>query len=297
MQVLAKRTMAITFVTLLALVWLFGRGNAGRSLAFGFLKPFSSAWTAVQRRFSRPASTLVPGSLPSSPRKVRELEARLHLLELKLARVDGIVEENRQLREVATLPRRREWRMVIADVAVRDPVTWNRGFLINRGSRHGIVPGAAVLTHSAVIGKIYACSASNAVVRLVGADGCELSVTPEGTAANGILRGTKERRWRHPAPSIIDFLPKSLEMTRGQRILTSGLGGTIPEGLLVGRVAGKSGMADTKLIDGAYLQVRVEPATDLSRIRVVVVACPMGYPSQPGSLHAGTPHERPSESR
>jgi rod shape-determining protein MreC len=69
-----------------------------------------------------------------------------------------------------------------------------------------------------------------------------------------------------PLPFQVDYVRKDLAIRPGETVTTSGLGGTFPAGLVVGRVTGVA--ADET---GLYQIAEVTPAADLARLREVLV--------------------------
>ena len=65
------------------------------------------------------------------------------------------------------------------------------------------------------------------------------------------------------------FVPVGADMKIGDRVISSGLGGIYPKGLMVGTV--------TRLIkskEGLFQEVTIKPGADLSRLEEVLVLLP-----------------------
>jgi rod shape-determining protein MreC len=268
---LLKSALAAT-VAVLAIVWLFAQ-QRGRAGATAFLGPFLHAWQKIDDAASGAAAAVLPWKR-SPAAKTRDLEAQVRLAEIKLAETDTLRREYAELRQLAQLPPIPEWKVVIADVIARDPVTWNRGFRIGRGQAHGVRTGCAVLAGPFVIGRITECGELSSTVTTVASQACRIGVVLARGQETGVLRGLGAQQWRSKPDCIVDFLPKETVATPGDTVWTSGLGGTVPGGLVVGKVIAAPDGQAVEVIDGAHARVSVVPSADFGRLHLVAVVCP-----------------------
>lgn len=65
---------------------------------------------------------------------------------------------------------------------------------------------------------------------------------------------------------ILKYVQKSEDVQVGDRVITSGLGGIFPKGVLIGTVTG----VDRKR-PGVFQHVEVRPTVDLSRLEEVLI--------------------------
>ena len=266
---LLKSALIATIVALLVL-WLFAE-TSGRAGAVAFVSPFLSGWQKIETAVRQSACAVWPWGR-SSAAKIRDLEAQLRLARIQLAQVDDLRRENTELRQLANLPPIPDWEVVFADVIARDPVVWNQGFRIGRGRRHGVMPGCAVLSGPFLIGRVTECGKNSATVTTLASQACRLGVVLERGKETGVLRGRGDRS-EHAAPEcLVDYLPKETVADPGDMVWTSGLGRSLPGGLIVGRVA-DDGRTAVEIVDGAYVRVRVTPLAQFGHLRVVAVIC------------------------
>lgn len=130
-----------------------------------------------------------------------------------------------------------------------------RSMLLNAGARDGVKNGQAVMTADGLAGRITEVGDSSARVLLITDINSRIPVLVERTRDRAMLAGDNSRQ-----PQL-SFLPPGVQVQIGDRIVTSGHGGTYPAGLPVGVVAA---ISDTGL-------VRVEPLVDWSRMEFVRV--------------------------
>jgi rod shape-determining protein MreC len=271
-KLLLKSTLVAT-VAALVILWLFAQ-QAGRAGAGAFVGAFLQGEKKLEEAARLGLSVVSPWTRGPGAR-IRDLEARLRSAEIRLAAGANLRRENAELRKLLNLPPIPGWNVIFADVIARDPLSWDRGFRIGRGRLHGIVPGSIVLAGPFVIGRVVECGERNAMVATVASRACRFGVVLERGRETGVLQGIGTRI-QHAAPAcVVEFLPKETVADPGDVVWTSGLGRSIPGGLVVGRVANRAGgKPAVEIIDGAYARVRIVPSADFDHLRVVAVVCP-----------------------
>ncbi|MBE3639161.1 rod shape-determining protein MreC [Mangrovicoccus algicola] len=152
---------------------------------------------------------------------------------------------------------------------------FRQSVLINIGAHDRIRDGWAVMDGLGVVGRISGVARNTSRVLLLTDSNSAVPVTIQPSGQKALLQGDNS-----VAP-FIEFL-ESAELVRpGDRVVTSGAGGVLPPGLLVGQVA--------QTPDG---RLRVRLAADYSRLEVVqVLRTPQREQiGDPGSLVAPDPH-------
>ncbi len=189
--------------------------------------------------------------------------------ELKKA-LSALREENNRLREAVLtderLKRLQEWQSRNpffsrpARVYARGPSTWFKTVLVNRGENEGVSKDMAVVTAEGLVGRIIEVSPNAAKVLLITDANSAVDVIVQGSRAQGILEGKIEDT------CILKYVQKSEDVQVGDRVITSGLGGIFPKGLVVGTVT----KGDRKR-QGIFQYIEVSPAVDLSRLEEVLI--------------------------
>jgi len=269
MRRLATRILPATLVVGLLLAWTPHGRQAGRTAAGGMTRPFVESWNRVSAEAGSLFGWILPGR-QSAAEEVRALSAALREAEARLAETDALRRENNELRLALAQPPRPEWRAVAAEIIARDPATWNRGFRIGRGTADGIVVGSVVLHGRFVLGRVIEAGKASAQVDTIGNYSCKLSVMLADSGAVGVLWGGGRERWREAPECTVNYLPKDISPAMNELVLTSGLGGMVPDGLVVGRVAGPP-----RLHEGAHASIPIQPAASFRRMNFVVVLCPV----------------------
>lgn len=129
-----------------------------------------------------------------------------------------------------------------------------RSMLLNAGARDGVRNGQAVMTGDGLVGRITEVGETSSRVLLVTDINSRIPALVERTRDRAILTGDNSR---HPR---LSYLPVGVTLEIGDRIVTSGHGGSYPAGLPVGVVAG--------IQDGV---VRIAPLVDWNRLEYVRV--------------------------
>jgi rod shape-determining protein MreC len=131
---------------------------------------------------------------------------------------------------------------------------YSRNLLINRGSADGISKGQAVASGAGLVGRIAEVGSRASRVLLLTDLNSRIPVSLDSTHERAILAGDNTDR-----PQLI-YLPPHAKPQPGDKLVTSGDGGVFPPGLIVGVVSSIEGTT-----------IRVEPATDLSRVEYLRV--------------------------
>ena len=166
------------------------------------------------------------------------------------------------------------FQMKAATVIGRDPGILNYSILINQGANDGLKINMPVVTHQGLVGHVMETFAGTAKVRLLvdtGSSAASMVQRPQSRAV-GIVEGN---------PSQVSVLRmKNLmrdgDVIKGDKIMTSGLGGIYPKGLLIGEVM------DVVDDDGGLLKTAlIRPALDFSRLEEVFVIVGERAPARP----------------
>ncbi len=222
----------------------------------------------------RPASDVVlnAGQLSQLTTENAELRRRLAQSEAELA---ALREERTAFEQAAALlaavgPSADQF--TAASVLVRDPAPGRQHVVINRGRDHGVQPGQPVVgAGSTLVGVVSEVDARQARVRLLTDRDSAIAVLIQSSRTPAALAGDG-------SALRLEFVAVDAAIAPGEVVLTSAIGGLLPPGLLVGRVA-------TVEARGAELfqAITVDPLANLDRVEQVLVMT--GF--QPGALLPG----------
>jgi rod shape-determining protein MreC len=251
----------------------------------GFLTPVEGALHYVldplQRLFSGAAA--VTGDLFQTVRQVRELRAQVEELQ---AQVDALMVENVQLRdykaEVETLQallnftaefpilaylgadvigREGPNAFPSGDVVGYEPNPYLRYVTINVGAQQGVEPEMPVVSGGpGLVGRVAEVGPRTAKVQLLTDPDSAVAAVLQTSRITGLVVGQPDGTLR------MEYIPQETKIDVGDIVLTSGLGGILPKGLVIGQVT-EVVQRDYALFQAAV----VRPAIDLSRLELVLV--------------------------
>jgi rod shape-determining protein MreC len=165
------------------------------------------------------------------------LKERLEEYAVLEAKVQELEKENARLREFLDKKESlRDFEPIQATVVGRNPDRWEELIIVNKGERHGVTKDMAVITPSkALVGKVQHVSPFTATIQLLSASDQKnrISAFVQGEEnAFGLIEGYDEKR----KALLLRRIPFDAKIKEKQKVLTSGLGGVFPKGLVIGEV-------------------------------------------------------------
>ena len=210
----------------------------------------------------RPAADVLlnAGQLAQLAEENAELRAGLARLEAELAALREAGVEAEQAAALLAAVGADSGRYVVASVILRDPAPSRRSITLDRGTADGIAPGQPVLGASAtLVGVISEAGEHRARVRLLNDPRSAVTAMVQESRTAGALAGG-------PDGLRLEFVPVGAPVGEGDLVLTSALGGRLPDGLLIGRITA----VDSDRQD-LFETVTVEPLADYARLEQVLV--------------------------
>lgn len=236
-------------------------------LSGAFLPLFGLAGS-IQNLGDKAGTALTPRNvLVAEIDRLRRDNQQYKLREMQLSQ---IWRENDRLRQALNWQRQAPWKLRSARVTLRDPANWWRSVQINVGLKDGVLLDTPVLSPQGLVGRVRQVGENTARVALVGDEGCRVSaVVEEGAAKDyGVISSGS---WGVLDMSLVDltYVNRPTAVKAGQRVLTSGLGGIFPKGILIGHIV------DTNNVGfGLYIEARVKLSANLDNLEEVWVVIP-----------------------
>jgi rod shape-determining protein MreC len=198
---------------------------------------------------------------------VREENARLRIelarVKSDRARLAELEAENRHLSELLELKDVLGLNAVAANVIGSDATGLSHTLILASGEDDGLRPGMAVLSNQGVVGKIIAVSPHASRVLLIDDHNSALDGFVQRTRARGIVAGLVDDGL------ILKYTDRSQDIRAGDTVITSGLDGIFPRGLLVGTI--KSVHREGP---GLFLNVSIAPAVEFRGLEQVLIVTP-----------------------
>jgi rod shape-determining protein MreC len=190
----------------------------------------------------------------------RELKKRLAQLEAEHHRDAEIELENQRLARLLDFKAEVPSQVVTARVIGKDASGLFESFMLDRGETDDVKPGMAVVCAEGVVGRIAQASPHGSRVLLISDHNSGVDAIVQRTRARGIVEGALNRT------CSMKYIKRGEEIEVNDVVVTSGLDGIFPKGVLIGRVSGV-----TKKDFGLFQVADVVPAVEFSRLEEVLV--------------------------
>jgi rod shape-determining protein MreC len=150
--------------------------------------------------------------------------------------------------------------VIAAEVIGGDPSSWFKSITLNKGEKHGIRKGMAVIEPEGVVGQILKTAPYHSTVLLITDYNSAVDAIVQRTRAKAIVEGRGENRCQ------LKYLLRSEDVNVGDVVVTSGLGGSFPKGLMVGEIRKVE-----KKEYGIFQYAELVPNVDLTKLEEVLV--------------------------
>jgi rod shape-determining protein MreC len=199
------------------------------------------------------------------------LRKRVQALEIERQKLLEAEATNRRLKELLDLRSHLPDTAITASIIANSASSWFQSCLLNKGSADGVRKGMAVVTPLGVVGQVVAVTARTAKVILLTDPNSGIDVLVQRTRSRGIVSGSLEDG------TVLKYVKRSEDIQEGDRLITSGVDGVFPKGLIVGTV-----IKVRKQHLGLFQFIEVLPAVRSERVEeVLVVAAESGAEKKP----------------
>lgn len=221
-------------------------------------QPFALAGSVVFSPVRAVATYVSEGT--ASRAEITSLKKQNEQLKARVADLEEAKLENERIRELVKFAQAQDLPTIGARVIGRPVASWDHSIVIDRGSRSGVRVGAPVVAAGGLVGQVVDVTAFDAKVRLITDTESGVAVIVQRTRAEGVVRGSVDGKL------TLDFISKEALPVRGDVLVTSGMGGAFPKGLVVGEVTSVAApQADL------YPKVEVESRVSIGRIEEALV--------------------------
>jgi rod shape-determining protein MreC len=185
--------------------------------------------------------------------EVAELQAEhTRLVELEV--------ENHHLSDLLELREALAMRAVGARVIGGDATGLARTLILSQGSWAGLHPQMPVISTDGVVGKLITVSPNASRVLLIDDHNSGVDAIDQRSRARGIVAGVMDDGL------MMKYVDRTGDVKPGDEVITSGMDGIFPGGLLIGQVGQVSQEGP-----GLFLNINVKPAVDFSKLDQVLV--------------------------
>jgi rod shape-determining protein MreC len=271
---LSNKKLIILLVSVIFLVALIGFSLRDRHNATLPEQIIKDTVGFAQSIFAKPSNYITGifsniDSLLNTYEENQRLKMRLEDFAVLQSEVSVLKAENDSLRELTSMEDSlRDFDPIQATVIARNPDQWEEKIILNKGTADGVEKNMAVMTARGLIGKIVIATPYTSEVELLYTNNENYRVSAIAIGENneeihGLIEGYDEER----NELLLKRIDSKLNVKAGEKVLSSGLGGIFPKGILIGEVTEVT-TDDFGLTKMAY----VKPAADFSMLENVIIA-------------------------
>lgn len=189
-----------------------------------------------------------------------QLKNEIHALKMANSRYRELLATQERLEELLQFKQTINRPVLAAQVIGRDPTGWFKSVIIDKGKWAGLRLDMPVVNAFGVVGRVVSVSSNYAKVLLIIDQNSAVDCLVQRSRDRGMLKGLMSEICK------LDYVAKSNDITVGDIVVTSGLGGVFPKGLPVGRIL------DVKEISGElFKDIKIRTAVDFSKLEEVLV--------------------------
>ncbi|WP_352420124.1 rod shape-determining protein MreC [Proteiniborus sp.] len=230
--------------------------------------------TPIQKIFYNSSESVVGtvksiGSITQLKNENSSLKEENAKLKEQVRNYEDIISKTDYLRNAAILKEKTKYNLVETQIIGKDPENWFDRFVIDKGSKDGIKKGDAVIQgievdgntiEEGLVGRVVEVGDNWAKVIAIIDEGSNLSFNVIRTQDGGIIKGDFEG-------NISGYLfDTKADVVKGDKLLTSGLGGIFIKGLYIGEIS-----EVTKNSDDLLVNIEVKSAVNFNKLQNVFV--------------------------
>lgn len=187
------------------------------------------------------------------------LRQQLADAQVEIQQQRALADRSRSLERLLELRDRVALSTTAAEIIAASAAPDFRTITIGKGTLQGLRADMAVIAPAGVVGRVVVSSALASKVQLLIDRNAAAGALIERSRSQGVVIGAGDERLR------MEYVSEVADVAVGDAVVTSGIDGIYPKGLIIGRVetVEKSG--------GAYRQITVRAAVDFSSLEDVLV--------------------------
>lgn len=235
-----------------------GRSGPTSRSAGAYDAPGSSIFSSIGQALGSIADRYI--FLSSAEEEIGTLRGEVSALKSELLKVKEYEYENKRLKSLLGFKETTELPLLPARVTGRSASAWYRTMTLDKGTADGVKPGSPVVTAGGVVGRVYEAGATISRVLLLTDASSAVDAILQRSRAQVVVEGDLG-----PNPRLL-YLARGVDAEVGDKVLTSGLDGIYPKGLLLGEISRlKNSPGDI------FQAAKIEPSADFSNIEEVFV--------------------------
>jgi len=171
----------------------------------------------------------------NSAEENRKLKNQITELENENARLSKFEEENERLRKLLDFKEKQaNFVTVPCEIVGRSFSNWEKEFIINKGTDHGIDVGVVIIENGGLVGRVTMAGKNWATVTTLLDVETSVSAMVIRSGAYGIVEGDITLTGDNMCK--LTYTAKDADIAIGDTVETSGLGKMYPQGIIIGKV-------------------------------------------------------------
>lgn len=219
--------------------------------------PFAWLWTTSVRGTSSAWNRYI--ALHHTANENEVLKAQINELKVKLLDHEEKTVELNRLRKLAGFTEQIDDKFTVAEVLMGQRNSPFKTIRVSKGSMDGVSPGMPVVTAEGAVGRIIRSGSKMSDVQLLVDYDSNLDVLIQRNRVRGVLSGFATQECRL-------HLQRGTEVKIGDTLITSGIVGSFPKGIPVGKIVKISFESDN-----VSQMITVEPWVDHRRLEEVII--------------------------
>jgi len=234
-----------------------GKTNLSESIFISGILPLQKLFNDIADRFI--FLSLYCKSVKSLHEDNLRLEKEVEKLNKENHGLKELGEENRILKELLEFREEKNYDLVAASLIGREPNSWFRSILIDKGSSKGFRKNMVVLNNYGLIGRILVVSSYTSKVMLITDAENAVPAIVTDTRDAGIVYGTGYT-------CEMKYISVNANIKAGYTVMSSGLGDIYPEGIPIGKI-----VKVYPSYDKLFQTAEIEPFVDFGKLETVMV--------------------------
>lgn len=175
------------------------------------------------------------GNTKKLNKKIEELESKLSETNIKLNELEMLKVKNEDLQKLLKIDEKySHFEKVYANVITRSYDNWNETFVIDKGTNDGISEKQTVIAEGGLVGYVSEVNENTSTVVTILDVSSSVSVEISNINALALLKGDYSLKDNSKIKLV--NIPIDVELSEGETIYTSGIGGLYKKGIPIGVV-------------------------------------------------------------
>ncbi|SHJ47204.1 rod shape-determining protein MreC [Hathewaya proteolytica DSM 3090] len=189
-------------------------------------------------------------------------------LKKSLTDYNNAKKENSELRKLLNYAESNsEYKYICSDIVGMGGESYVDGYTINKGSKDGIKKRMIAVTDEGLVGQVVSVGRNWSIIQTLGNENiCVAAFNERSNETNGIVKGYREN---DEPVTTMETSNLDSDILKGDKIITSGLGGIYPKGISIGQV--------TEVVEDKSSFIKygvIKPSVDMSKLEKVLIVVP-----------------------